>query len=62
MNCKIPLVTHRQAAICSDFGAGANEDGWHYGINWGRDCDDPETADLRNVVEGDPAQMDQVNI
>ena len=56
VNCPIPLVADRQAAICSDFGAGANEDGWHYfGINWGRDCDDPETADLRNAVEGDPA-------
>jgi prolyl-tRNA synthetase len=56
VNCPIPVIADRQAAVCSDFGAGANEDGWHYfGINWGRDCAEPETADLRNAVEGDPA-------
>jgi prolyl-tRNA synthetase len=56
VNCPIPVIADRQVAICSDFGAGANEDGWHYfGINWGRDCAEPETADLRNAVEGDPA-------
>lgn len=54
LNCPIPLIVDHQAALCSDFGAGANEDGWHwFGLNWGRDLPDPETADLRNAVEGD---------
>lgn len=35
---------------------GANENDWHYtGFNFGRDCPEPEFADLRNVVEGDPS-------
>ena len=55
VNCPIPIIADRQAAVCSDFGAGANQDGWHYfGINWDRDCDEPEVADLRNAIEGDP--------
>jgi prolyl-tRNA synthetase len=40
----------------ADFTAGANQDDKHYfGINWGRDAELPEQADLRNVVEGDPS-------
>jgi len=36
--------------------AGANEDDWHLtGVNLGRDCPEPEVADLRSVVEGDPS-------
>ena len=55
VNCPIPIIADRQAAVCSDFGAGSNQDGWHYfGCNWDRDCDEPEVADLRNAVEGDP--------
>ncbi|MDO4879204.1 MAG: proline--tRNA ligase [Neisseria sp.] len=35
---------------------GANEDDFHYtGFNFGRDCPEPEFADIRNVVEGDPS-------
>lgn len=35
---------------------GANENDWHYtGFNFGRDCPEPEFADIRNVVEGDPS-------
>ncbi len=38
-----------------DFVCGANEAGFHYkGVNFGRDLDEPETVDLRNVVAGDP--------
>ena len=56
VNCPIPVIVDREAAVTADFGAGANRDGWHYfGINWGRDCPEPEVADLRNAVEGDPA-------
>ncbi|MDO4641602.1 MAG: proline--tRNA ligase [Neisseria sp.] len=40
----------------ADMVIGANEDDYHYtGFNFGRDCSEPEFADLRNVVEGDPS-------
>ncbi|MEE4303409.1 MAG: proline--tRNA ligase [Wenzhouxiangella sp.] len=52
----IPCVIDRQVAVMSDFGAGANVDDKHYfGINWGRDVELPEVADLRKVVAGDPS-------
>src|SRR5690606_6550056 len=36
--------------------AGADRDGKHLvGVNWGRDLPEPEVADLRNVVDGDPS-------
>lgn len=54
INCPIPVIVDRAAAVASDFSAGANQDGKHYfGINWERDLPLPEVADLRNVVEGD---------
>ena len=35
---------------------GANEDDPHYtGFNFGRDCPEPEFADIRNVIAGDPS-------
>jgi prolyl-tRNA synthetase len=38
----------------ADMAVGANVDDWHLtGVNFGRDCPNPEVADLRNVVEGD---------
>jgi prolyl-tRNA synthetase len=56
VNLAIPCIVDRAVAMASDFGAGANIDGKHYfGINWGRDVELPEVADLRNVVEGDPS-------
>ena len=52
----IPVIVDQSAAVVSDFVCGANEDGKHLtGINWGRDLPEPETADIRNVVEGDPS-------
>ena len=52
----IPCIVDRSVALMSDFTAGANQDDKHYfGINWGRDVELPEQADLRNVVEGDPS-------
>ncbi len=52
----IPVIADHSAAQLSDFVCGANEDGKHLtGVNWGRDLPEPETADLRNVVEGDPS-------
>ncbi len=54
VNLSIPCVVDRAVAVASDFGAGANIDGKHYfGINWGRDVELPQVADIRNVVEGD---------
>lgn len=42
------------ASRLSDFVCGANQTDFHLqNVNWGRDCPEPETADLRNIVEGD---------
>ena len=52
----IPMVVDRAASVTTDFSAGANQDGKHwFGLNWGRDLPEPEVADLRNVVDGDPS-------
>jgi prolyl-tRNA synthetase len=52
----IPVVVDLAAAQLADFVCGANENGKHLaGVNWGRDLPDPDTADLRNVVAGDPS-------
>jgi len=53
---KIRVIADRSAAHSSDFVCGANEDGFHLtGSNWDRDAAFTETADIRNVVEGDPS-------
>ncbi len=53
---EIPVIVDHAAARAADFVCGANVDGQHLrGVNWGRDLPEPETADLRNVVEGDPS-------
>jgi prolyl-tRNA synthetase len=53
---EIPLVADREAANIANFVCGANTDGYHYtGVNWGRDLPEPAAADLRNVVDGEPA-------
>ncbi len=52
----IPVIADHSAARLGDFVCGANRDGRHLtGVNWGRDLPEPESADLRNVVEGDPS-------
>jgi len=52
----IRVVADRAVAVMSDFVSGANEDGYHLtGVNFGRDLPEPEVADLRNVVAGDPS-------
>jgi len=52
----IPVIADFAAAQLADFVCGANVDDKHLsGVNWSRDLPEPETADLRNVVEGDPA-------
>ncbi len=50
------VVMDRTVATMGDFVIGANDDDWHYtGANIGRDFPEPEVADLRNVVAGDPS-------
>jgi prolyl-tRNA synthetase len=52
----IPVIADHAAAHLADFVCGANRDGWHLiGVNWGVDLPEPLTADLRNVVKGDPS-------
>jgi prolyl-tRNA synthetase len=52
----IPVIVDRAAAHVANFVCGANQDDKHAtGVNWGRDLPEPETADLRNVVVGDPS-------
>ncbi len=52
----IPVIVDHSASVMADFVAGANKDGVHYsGINFGRDVTEFTTADIRNVVEGDPS-------
>ncbi len=53
---KVPVIADFAAATLADFVCGANETGFHVtGANWSRDAAEPESADLRNVVEGDPS-------
>ena len=56
VNCPLPVLADNAVAALADFVAGANEDDHHLtGINWERDLPLPETADLRNIVPGEPA-------
>ena len=49
------IVDHSAAAV-GDFVCGANQDDKHFiNANWGRDCEEPVKADIRNVVDGDPS-------
>ena len=53
---QVPIWVDHGAANLSDFVCGANQEGRHLtGVNWGRDLPEPQTADLRNVVDGDPS-------
>ena len=56
VHCPIPLIADFAAAEVVDFVCGANANDHHLkGVNWGRDCAEPETADLRMIAEGDPS-------
>ena len=56
VGAQVRVVADRTVAAMADFVCGANEAGYHLtGVNWGRDARLPETADLRNVVDGDPS-------
>ncbi len=53
---RIPVIVDHAAAAIADFVCGANRVDAHLtGVNWGRDLPEPVTADLRNVVNGDPS-------
>jgi prolyl-tRNA synthetase len=52
----VRVVADRSVASMRDFVVGANEAGFHLaGVNWGRDLPEPEVADIRNIVAGDPS-------
>ncbi|MFZ6718725.1 proline--tRNA ligase [Undibacterium sp. Ji49W] len=58
INTKKPvrIVADRTVANMADFVCGANEADFHFtGANWGRDIPEPQVADIRNVVAGDPS-------
>ena len=50
----VPVIADRSAVNLADFVCGANIDDVHYiGVNWDRDCPEPEVFDLRSVQAGD---------
>ena len=52
----IPLFADRSVLNLADFVCGANEDGAHLtGVNFGRDLPEPQVADIRDAVVGDPS-------
>jgi prolyl-tRNA synthetase len=53
---KLRVVADHAVLGLVDFACGANEKDAHLtGVNWVRDLPEPEAADLRNVVAGDPS-------
>ncbi|MFP6776074.1 MAG: proline--tRNA ligase [PS1 clade bacterium] len=53
---KIPFIVDYAASSLSDFVCGANKEDKHLtGVNWSRDIGEIESADLRNIVNGDPS-------
>jgi prolyl-tRNA synthetase len=53
---KVRVIADRGVAAMGNFVCGANAAGFHLtGVNFGRDCPEPEVADIRNVVAGDPS-------
>jgi len=56
VGAKVKVIADRTVAAMSDFVCGANEEGFHLtGVNWKRDLAEPQVADIRNVVAGDPS-------
>jgi len=56
VGAKVKVIADRTVAAMSDLVCGANEEGFHLaGVNWGRDLPEPQVADIRNVVAGDPS-------
>jgi prolyl-tRNA synthetase len=58
-----PVIVDHAAAALTDFVCGGNEKDVHCtGVNWGRDLPEPQSADLRNVVAGDPSPSGKGNL
>ncbi len=54
----IPVIVDHSAAHVADFVCGANENDFHLrGVNWGRDLAEATTADIRDIVSGEPAPV-----
>ncbi len=52
----VPVIVDHSAAVMADFICGSNEGASHFtGVNWERDARITRVADLRKVVDGDPA-------
>ncbi len=52
----IRVIADCSVASMADFVVGANKPGFHIaGVNWARDLPEPEVADIRNAVAGDPS-------
>lgn len=63
VNVPIPVIADYATQNMADFCCGANEDGFHFtGVNWGRNLPEPQFADLRDVIEGDPSPGGQGNL
>jgi prolyl-tRNA synthetase len=59
----IPVIADLSVVNMADFVCGANEDGYHLtGANWKRDATYDYTADIRDVVEGDPSPCGNGNL
>lgn len=53
---QLPIIADRAAAALADFVCGANQKDKHLsGVNWSRDLAEPQLADLRYVLPGEPA-------
>ena len=56
VNAGTTVIADHSALAVADFVCGANTDGQHLtGVNWGRDLPLPAAADIRNIVDGEPA-------
>lgn len=54
VSLQIPIIADRATLVMSDFVCGANENGKHLqNVNWERDLPLADSADLRNVENGD---------
>ena len=61
LNCRV--IADHAALTTNDFVCGANEAGFHFkNVNWQRDLNEPEAADLRKITVGDPSPDGQGNI
>jgi prolyl-tRNA synthetase len=63
LGLSIPVIADESALRLSDFVCGANTDGQHLtGVNWGRDLPEPQLADIRNIVDGDPCPRCEASV